>query len=66
MDCKMVTPSHYNTATNPIKLVAVISVTLKGSLLPLFTFGFQTGTPSFALGSGEAGMSHPVSWFTYC
>jgi len=27
----MVTTSHYNTAANPIKLVAVISVALKGS-----------------------------------
>ena len=63
----MVTPpSHYNIAANTIKLVAVISVALKGSSLPLFTFGFQTGTPSFTPGSGEAGMSHPVSWFTYC
>ena len=59
-------PPHYNINANPIGLVSVIRVPLKGSSLPLFTFGFQTGTPSFAPGSGEAGMSHPVSWFTYC
>ena len=66
VDSKMVTPSHYKTAAKPIKLVAVIRVALTGISLPLFTFGFQTGTPSFTPGSGEAGMSHPVSWFTYC
>ena len=62
----MVNPSHYDTAANPIILVAVTSVAMRGTSLPLFTFGFQTGTPSFTPGSGEAGMSHPVSWFTYC